>query len=89
MHPKKRQWIGLLILGVSVLTAAGIQVFTGAVVQARTIREDNFQGAKFSMTTSVAALTLNPRYAFPLAACCLMGLVCLAWPSRKPPRLPV
>ncbi len=87
MHLKKRQWFGLLVLGASVLTAVAIQVFTGAVAQARTIREDKFEGPNFSATASVEALTFDLRYAVPLAACCLLGLVCLAWPSRKPPQL--
>ena len=89
MHIKTRRKVGWLVVGVSILTAVAIQLLTGAVVQARTVREDKLQsGPDFAVVTSEIALTINPHYAVPLATCCLLGLACLAWPSRKPPLLP-
>ena len=84
---KKRRTIGLVLVGASVLTAAAIQLLTGAVVQARTVREDAYQSGRYVVDFSATELKFNRRYAIPLAACFLAGVVCLAWPARKPPRL--
>ena len=76
--------IGMSLMAGSVVAAILIQAFTGRVLEFHTIHTD------FVPPSAVAAfdfITFHCRYIVPLGAIFVIGLVCLAWPTRKPPRI--
>lgn len=84
MHIENRRKVGFALVGVSVLAGATIQLFTGGVVKAQTTREDKLQSG---LVASQIDLDIDSHYAVPLVVCCALGLGCIVWPSRRPPRL--
>jgi len=87
MHMANRRKLGLAIAGTSAAAAIIIQLLTGRLVRAQTVREDKFQSGPDYVVASETDIHFNPRLALPLAACFSLGLACLVWPSRRPPRL--
>jgi len=85
MKIKRRQLIGLALMAASVLAAILIQVFTGHVLTFHTIPTDNASSDAGVM--GMGMIVFYCRYDIPLAAGFVIGLVCFAWPTRKPPRI--
>ena len=84
MNFKKRQLVGMALMAASVLAAILIQAFTGRVLEFHTIHTD------FIPPSTIASddlIIFHWRYTVPLGAIFVIGLVCLAWPTRKPPRI--
>jgi hypothetical protein len=44
--------------------------------------------ASGSWTASEVEIDLGWRFFLPVVLCGIVGVFCIAWPSRKPPRLP-
>ena len=84
MNIRKRQMIGLVLMAVTVLTAIVIQTLTGRVLEFHAVHTD-FVAPNAIATDSV--IVFHWRYAVPLAVAFAVGLVCSAWPARKPPRI--
>ena len=84
MNIKTRQKIGVTLMAASVVAAILVQAFTGHVLELHAIHTD-FVSPNTIATDSV--IVFHWRYAVPLAACFVVGLVCWAWPGRKPPRI--
>jgi hypothetical protein len=84
MNKKKRQTAGVALMAASALAAIFVQAFTGRVVEFHTIHTD-FVPPNAIATDSV--IIFHWRYAIPFAAAFAIGLVCCAWPTRKPPRI--
>jgi len=86
MCVKVRRRVGLVLMATSVLAAVIIQLVSDAFVQVSTVREDKPPSG--ALPTKVMLLVnVHWGYGLPLAACFCCGLICLVWPSRKPPRL--
>lgn len=83
MNIKKRQLIGVALMTASALAAISIQAFTGRVLEFHSIHTD-FVAPNSIDTDSL--IVFHWRYDIPLAAFFVIGLVCCAWPTRKPPR---
>jgi hypothetical protein len=75
------------LMGVAVLAAIIVQLATGAFVEAKTVHEGATPLGRGYLIASEAALRFNAKYAIPLLIGFSAGLVCFAWPSRKPPRI--
>jgi uncharacterized membrane protein len=84
MKIKKRQMAGVALMTASALTAIFIQAFTGRVLELHSIHTD-FIPPNAIATDSV--IVFHWEYTIPLAAAFVIGLVCCAWPTRKPPRI--
>lgn len=84
MNIKKRQLIGVALMAASVLAAILIQAFTGHVLEFH-ITHTGFVPPNTITTDDL--MVLYWRYDVPLAAVFAIGLVCSAWPARKPPRI--
>jgi len=80
----KRQTVGVALMAASALAAIFIQAFTGRVLEFHAVHTD-FVPPNTIATDSV--IVFHWRYAIPLAAAFAIGLVCSAWPTRKPPRI--
>lgn len=78
--------IGASLMGASVLAGILIQAFTGRVLTCQ-FGPAELVSAKPIAVTQVVILDFHWRYVVPLAAGFVIGLVCCAWPARKPPRL--
>jgi hypothetical protein len=81
---RKRQTIGVMLIATSVSAAILIQAFTGSVLDFHTIHVDVISPNAIA-TDSV--IIFHWRYVVPLAVDFVVGLVCCAWPTRKPPRI--
>jgi hypothetical protein len=79
-----RHKIGLALMATSVLAAILIQLLTGRLAEARTVREDKLSSGAVA---SEIALNFHWQYGIPITACFALGLICFVWPTRKPPRL--
>ena len=82
MNIKKRQLIGVALMAATVLAVILIQAFTGQVL------EFHVTHTGFVPPNTITAddlIVLHWRYDVPLAAVFAIGLVCSAWPARKPP----
>ena len=86
-HMRTRRKLGLALVGGSVIAGVTIQLLTGRVVRAETEREERLHSRQDWVVVSVTELHWNFHYAFPLAGCLALGVGCVLWPSRKPPRL--
>jgi hypothetical protein len=84
MNIKTRKLIGVAFMAASIVAAILIQTLTGHVFESHTTRTDNLSP---KVTVSAIEIVYNWRYAVPLAAVFVIGLVCWAWPRRKPPRI--
>ena len=84
MNIRKRQMIGVALMAASVLVAILIQAFTGRVLEFHTVHEDRLSSG---MVVAMGVIIFHWRYAIPLAAAFIVGLLCCAWPTRKPPRI--
>jgi hypothetical protein len=84
MNIKKRKMLGLVLMAVTVLAAIVIQALTGRVLEFDVAHTD-FVSPNTIATDSV--IVFHWRYAVPLAAAFVIGLVCCVWPTRKPPRI--
>jgi len=84
MNLKKRQMLGLMLMAATVVAAIVIQALTGRVLELHSIHTD-FVSPNTIVTDSV--IVFHWRYAVPLAAAFAVGLICSAWPTRKPPRI--
>jgi hypothetical protein len=83
MKIKKRQMAGLALMAASVLAAILIQAFTGRVTEFHIPHHDR---PRSNVVVSDILIVLHWRYDVPLAAGFVIGFVCCAWPTRKPPR---
>ena len=84
MNIRKRQMIGLVLMAATVLAAIVIQSLTGQVLEFHSVHTD-FVAPNAIATDSV--IVFHWRYAVPLAVGFAVGLICSAWPTRKPPRI--
>ena len=84
MNLKTRQKAGVALMAASVLAAIFIQAFSGRVLEFHTVHVDYISPNAIA-TDSV--IVFHWRYAVPLAAAFVAGLVSCAWPARKPPRI--
>jgi hypothetical protein len=88
MNIKRRQTIGVSLIAASILAAIVIQTSTGRVL---TFQSSGSTYKASSNTTLVVAtsemMEFHWLYDIPLAAGFIIGFVCCAWPTRKPPRL--
>ena len=84
MSTKKRQKIGLALMAASVLAAVITQAFTGRVLDFHTVHVDVISPNAIATDSMIV---FHWRYAVPLAAAFAVGLVCCAWPTRKPPQI--
>jgi len=84
MNIKRRQMIGLALMAASVLAAILIQAFTGRVLEFHTVHV-NVVSPNMIATDNV--IVVHWRYGVPLAVAFAIGLVCCAWPTRKPSRI--
>jgi len=84
MHTTKRQKIGLALMVASVLVAILIQLLGGGLMEVHTLREERLPSGAVA---SEIALHFDWRYSIPLAVGFAIGLLCYAWPTRKPPRI--
>jgi hypothetical protein len=82
-----RHRIGMGLMGVAVLAAIIVQLATGAFVEPQTVHEGATPLGSEYFVASEVALRFNAKYAIPLLIGFSAGLVCFAWPSRKPPRI--
>jgi hypothetical protein len=84
MKIEKRQMVGVALIAASVLVAVFIQACTGHVLEFHIIH------TSFVSPTTITTdelIVFHWRYDIPLAAAFIVGLVCCAWPMRKPPRI--
>ena len=84
MKISKRQTAGVALMVASALAAIFIQTFTGSVLEFHSIHT-NLIPPNTIATDSV--MVFHWRYAVPLTVVFAVGLVCCAWPTRKPPRI--
>jgi hypothetical protein len=86
----RRRKFGLAVIGASIFAAVIIQLLTDQVVQIHTMPGTQPIHVSDNVAVSVVGvikLEFKWPYAIPLAGCGAVGLICLAWPDRKPPRL--
>jgi hypothetical protein len=76
--------MGVALMGASILAAVLVQLPSGSVLDTRTVREDKLPSGAVA---SVIVVDFHLRYGIPLAAGFAVGLGCLAWPPRRPPRI--
>ena len=73
-----------MLMAASVLAAVLIQAFTGHVVEFH-VTHTGFVPP--NAVTTDELMVLHLRCDIPLAAGFVIGLVCCAWPTRKPPQI--
>jgi hypothetical protein len=79
MYLTRRQKVGLALMVISVLVGVVIQLFSRTLVEVRTAPEDNLP--------NLIMVYVHWWYGVPLATGFTLGLLCLVWPSRTPPRI--
>jgi len=84
MNLKKRQKTGVALMAASTLAAIFIQAFSGRVFEFDTVHVDYISP---NAIATDSAIVFHWRYAVPLGAAFAIGLLCCAWPTRKPPRI--
>jgi hypothetical protein len=86
MHLTRRNQIGLALMVSSVLVGTIIQLLSGRVkvMDARTLHVEKLPSGA---VVSEIMLDVHWRFGIPLVAGFGLGLICLVWPSRRPPRI--
>ena len=85
MYLTNRQKIGLIVMVTSVVAAVVIQVLSGRVADVRTVSDG--ESPSGTAMPEVVMVHVHGPYGIALAGGFFLGLACLAWPSRKPPRI--
>lgn len=81
MRLSTRQMVGVGLSGLSLLTGILLQALTGSVVDVRTVHEDRLPNSAVAL--DIAVVGLHWKTAIPLGAVFAVGLVSLAWPTRR------
>jgi len=78
------------LTGSSILAGFIIQMLTGALWQIHAAAYDTLEFGEGWVRAGVYDLKIGwtSQYALLLAAWFCIGMVCVVWPTRKPPRLP-
>jgi hypothetical protein len=78
----KRRQLGIVLICISVFAAIAYEI---AGSHSRIVASGS-EGNAYCAVGSVE-LAFSWRYFIPVILCAAIGLFCLAWPSRKPPKL--
>lgn len=76
----KRRQLGLVLVSISVLAAI---VYQTVGAHSRVVAS----GSEGNANWVVVSTDWPWRYFIPIILCGAIGVFCLAWPSRKPPKL--
>lgn len=86
MSPAARRKFGILLIAIAVVAMIVFQIVMFTQGDSRVIGSGSSGNASWTVTE--IRLKISGFYPLSIIICGALGILCLLWPSRKPPKLP-